>query len=164
MAVPDKKELDKMLDRAWDTNERGYPLDAIELYNKVLEIDPNYAKVYSWRACAYISLKDYEQAIQDCNKCIELKPSYSEAYLNRGDLNRGEAYSKLGQYEQAIQDYSKAIERRKNNHIAYSYRGWAYFELGDYEKARQDCNKALEIQSNYAYALKLLKELQKQNS
>lgn len=156
MAVPDKKELDRMLDRAWDTNERGYPLDAIELYNKVLEIDPNYAKVYSWRAGAYISLKDYEQAIDDCNKCIELKPRYSEVYNNRGC-----AYYDLGQYEQAIQDYSKAIERRKNNHKAYSNRGWAYFELGDYEKARQDCNKALEIQSNYAEAIKLLKELQK---
>ncbi|MBQ7723669.1 MAG: tetratricopeptide repeat protein, partial [Selenomonadaceae bacterium] len=71
MAVPDKKEIDQMLVRAWDTNKRGYPLEAIEIYNKVLELDPNYAKVYSWRATAYIGLKDYEQAIKDCNTTIE---------------------------------------------------------------------------------------------
>ena len=139
MAVPDKKELDRMLDRAWDTNERGYPLDAIELYNKVLEIDPNYAKVYSWRAVAYISLKDYEQAIDDCNECIKLKPKYSEAYNNRGC-----AYLELGNYEQAIIDFSTAIERKKNNHKAYSNRGWAYLELKKYEQAIDDCNKVIE--------------------
>lgn len=153
-------EIKNMRVRAWDAaNEYGNYFDAIELCNKLLKIDPNPGLVYSYRATAYIGLKDYEQAIQDCNKGIELYPTYSEVYNNRGC-----AYFELGNYEQAIIDFSKAIERRKNNHKAYSNRGWAYFELGDYEKARQDCNKALEIQSNYAEAIKLLKELQKQNS
>ena len=139
MAVPDKKELDRMLDRAWDANNRGDHLGAIELYNKVLAIDPNYAKVYSWRSGAYRGLKEYEKAIDDCNKTIELKPTYSEAYNNRGCV-----YCDLGQYEQAVQDYSKAIECRKNNHIAYNNRAWAYLELKKYEQAIDDCNKVIE--------------------
>lgn len=162
MAVPDKAELDRMLDRAWDTNKRGDHFGAIERYNEFLERYPNYPslyKVYTWRADAYRDLKDYKRAIDDCNKTIELKPRYSEAYNNRGC-----AYYDLGQYEEAISDFSKAIECRKNNHKAYTNLGWSYFELGNYEKSRQYCDKALEIQSNYAYAIKLLKELQKQNS
>ena len=138
MAV--SNEIKNMRVRAWDAaNEYGKYLDAIELCNKLLKIDPNPGLVYSYRATAYIGLKDYDQAIQDCNKGIELYPTYSEVYNNRGW-----AYLELGNYEQAIIDFSTAIERKRNNHIAYNNRAWAYLELKKYEQAIDDCNKVIE--------------------
>ncbi|MBQ3443184.1 MAG: tetratricopeptide repeat protein [Selenomonadaceae bacterium] len=137
MAIPD--EIKEMRDKAWDAHKRGDNLDAIKLYNELLKIDPNPGLVYSYRATAYIGLKDYEQAIQDCNKGIELYPTYSEVYNNRGW-----AYLEMGNYEQAINDFSTAIKRKKNNHIAYTNRACAYLELKKYEQAIDDCNKVIE--------------------
>lgn len=152
MAVSD--EVKKMRVRAWDAHWRGENLDAIRLCNELLKIDPNPGLVYSYRAAAYVGLKDYARAIDDGNRAVELNPKYSEAYNNRGW-----AYFESGDYDRAISDFSKAIERRKNNHIAYTNRAAAYFELNDCTRAIDDCNKALELQPNYAPALKLLASL-----
>ena len=52
----------------------------------------------------YLSIDQYEQAIQDFDEAIRLNPQDAHAYYSRG-----RAYVRLGQYEQGIQDYNDSI-------------------------------------------------------
>ena len=58
---------------------------AIEDYNRAIEIKPDYADAYYNRGIAYNGLGNYRQAIEDYNRAIEIKPGYAKAYINRGN-------------------------------------------------------------------------------
>ncbi|MDO8446235.1 MAG: tetratricopeptide repeat protein [Deltaproteobacteria bacterium] len=75
---------------------------AIEDYNKAIELDPKHFKAYTNRGNAYYMLGNYHRAIDDYTRAIGINPSHTRAYSNRGN-----SYSKLGDYEKATKDYSK---------------------------------------------------------
>ena len=58
--------------------------EAIEEYNKAVELKPDYAPIYSIRGYAYRIKGDFEAAIKDYNKLIELRPDNADAYCDRG--------------------------------------------------------------------------------
>ena len=60
--------------------------DAIEDYNKAIELNLQYAEAYNNRGVANFNLGKYKKAIKDYNKVIELNPQYAEAYNNRGNV------------------------------------------------------------------------------
>ncbi|WP_017295660.1 serine/threonine-protein kinase [Geminocystis herdmanii] len=118
----------------------------LDIYTKIIELNPNDATAYNNRGDAYEKFKLSEKAIIDYTKAIELDPNNANAYNNRGD-----AYKKLEQYEEAIIDYTKAIELDPNYTYAYNNRGLTYYYLNQYEKAIIDCTKAIELAPNYGY-------------
>lgn len=84
--------------------------DAIEEYNKVLEIDPEYKLAH--HNLGYINLVyllEYKQAMIHFTKAIACDANYAEAYYNRGY-----SYELLGDYTDAKADYDKALEIRPN--------------------------------------------------
>jgi len=121
------------------------PKKALDILEKAIELDPNYALAYSNRGYIYLELKEYRKAMQDLNKAIELDPNYAGTYNNRGS-----AYYKLKQSTKAIQDYNKAIELDPSYAGTYYNRGLAYTDLKQYSKAIQDYTKAIELDPSYA--------------
>ena len=51
--------------------------EALSYADKAIELDPNYAAVYDWRAFLKKELKDYTGALSDHDKAIELKNGYT---------------------------------------------------------------------------------------
>jgi tetratricopeptide (TPR) repeat protein len=119
---------------------------AIEDYDRAIEIRPGYVDAYNNRGSAYKGLGNYRRAIEDYNRAIEIRPGYVDAYNNRGN-----AYIALGNYKQAIEDYGRAIEI-KPDADAYYNRGHAYADLGNHRQAIEDYGKAIEIKPDYADA------------
>ena len=74
--------------------------EAIDAFNKAIELDPNCDKAYSNRGGAYFYLKYYDKSLKDFNKAIDLNPKNDANYYNRGLL-----YYVLKKYERAIEDY-----------------------------------------------------------
>ncbi|MFC0876104.1 tetratricopeptide repeat protein [Saccharicrinis sp. FJH2] len=74
-------------------------------YNKVLELEPNFAFAWYNRGIVHTILKDYKVALNDYTEAIRLEPELAEAYFNRGLTN---IY--LGNLEQGNKDLSKAGE------------------------------------------------------
>jgi len=109
---------------------------AIQNYNKALELKPDFPKALYNRGIAYRYVGQYERAIQDYDKALELRPDYPEALVNRGL-----AYIHLGQYEQAIQDFNRAVELR-----------------ADYATPRYNMACAYSVMNKPDEALKWLKE------
>ena len=58
--------------------------EALEQYNKAIEIDANNAVYYSNRAAAHSKLSDYASSIEDCKNALKIDPSYSKAWGRLG--------------------------------------------------------------------------------
>lgn len=58
--------------------------EAIEYYDKAIEINPDLAVAYNNKAAAEVQLRRYEAALKDYDKAIELAPDFTGAYFGRG--------------------------------------------------------------------------------
>ena len=125
--------------------------EALNAYNKAIEVNPNDASAYNNRGLAYHNLDKRNMAIADYDKAIELNPEYGDAFNNRGKTIAG-----LGDYKQAILNYDRAIELNQKNADAYYNRGYAYSRLGNSTYANQDLKKAARLGN--IFAQKFLKE------
>ena len=74
-------------------------------YNKVVELNPEFAYTYFNRGNIKYSQNDFRSAILDYNEAIKQNPSFYEAYYNRG-LARFQIKDK----ERALDDMRKAGE------------------------------------------------------
>jgi serine/threonine protein kinase len=105
------------------------------------------SRAYNRRGLAYVSTRNYEQAIVDYTKAIELDTQSAEAYNNRST-----AHLLMGNYGQAVTDCSRALELAPDFVVAYVNRGIAYTGLRDYEQALSDYSQALALTPKNVYA------------
>ncbi|HBR20981.1 MAG TPA: hypothetical protein DD713_00185 [Nitrospiraceae bacterium] len=132
---------------ATDWAQRGYEAvilgkykDALNAFNKAIELNPQDAEAYAGRGLAYVESGNYQQAINDYNKTIQLNPQFAGAYYKRGV-----AYSELGKYQEAISDFTNAIELNPQLADAYFYRGGAYDKLGNHQQLIEDFKIAAKL-------------------
>ncbi len=75
---------------------------AMNYYNKVIQLKPDFACAYNNRANLYTDLLDYKNAILDYKKCIELNETHWLHYalwyylVEEGRLEESLKYAKLG--------------------------------------------------------------------
>lgn len=102
----------------WDKRDVcSDPALALDLLNKALTLDPQYAEAYLRRGLAKSDLKDWDGAFDDLSKAIRLYPS-AEAYAFRGLVSmRG------GNYIGARRDFDQSLAITKRQHRAWNFRG-----------------------------------------
>jgi O-methyltransferase len=79
-------------------------IDALDLINKAIQIQPNSASFHSNKGLVLSALKMYADAVKSYDKAIYLNVNYADAYYNRGL-----ALHKFRKYEEAIASYENAI-------------------------------------------------------
>ena len=142
-------------DRGLAYGKAGKHNQAIEDFNRAIELNPQAAAAYNNRGLAYYNLGNYEQAIKDCDMALQINPEEAEAYYNRGLV-----HADLDNYTEAIEDYYKAIELNRkyadglNPKLAEAYndRGATYDNLGQYQRAIEDYNEGIRLKPDDAYA------------
>ena len=72
------KDMEALAYKADEVLDMDEPQWAINLCNKALLIDENYAYAYYQRACANSTLNQLDAAIEDLNRAIELSSTYIE--------------------------------------------------------------------------------------
>ncbi|MFH1441014.1 MAG: tetratricopeptide repeat protein [Candidatus Omnitrophota bacterium] len=127
-------------------NKRMYD-EALVVFSKVIQINPNNADAYNNRGNAYVYKGEFNKAIIDFDKAIELN-SNSTVFYN----NRGLAYVEKGNLEQALANFDKAVFINPNDVWAYSNRGNIYASQGNFDQAITDFNKAIQLAPDYAEA------------
>jgi tetratricopeptide (TPR) repeat protein len=80
-------------------------LDAIDVFTKVIQLDPTWAEAWNKRATVLYLLGDYEGSQKDIDKVLELEERHFGALAGQGLVN-----IKLENYEKAIESYKKAKE------------------------------------------------------
>ena len=93
---------------------------AIADFSNAIELNPQFAMAYNNRGIAKCALGDHQGAIADCSKAIELDPQEAGAYINRGNAKKAS-----GDLQGAIADYNRAIELNPQSAMAYNNRGIA---------------------------------------
>lgn len=76
---------------------------AVENYTKAIQLEPNFANAYYFRAKAQEKLLQLKQALDDLTLAIKYKPDFGEAYFHRGNI-----YEKMTKKDLACQDWTKA--------------------------------------------------------
>jgi len=160
--------------------------EAIECYNKVLELDKDFERAYVQRAYCNVQLNEYKTAISDYKTALELNPNDPITYLNLGqtyyylgqkgdttyfdkaielDENMFEAHFARGnaliyqeEYEQAIISLTRAIELESTWSAFYLCRAIAYQNMGNYQKALEDCYKAKQLNPTDNEIYKIIEE------
>ena len=81
-------ELDPTIALAWavlgyvDDENTDYE-EALRLYAKALDLNPQDATVWLWRGILYNSLGYFDQAAADIDRCLELDPAYGNCIRHR---------------------------------------------------------------------------------
>ena len=120
---------------------------AIDLYNKILEIDQNHVGAYHNLGVIFNNRGDIQKA-KDCyEKVIKIDPNHVSAYNNLGST-----FQALGDIQKAKDCYEKAIEINPDYAAAYNNLGNTLQALGDIQKAKDCYEKAIEINPDYAEA------------
>lgn len=157
--------------------------EAINYFDKCLELDQNYVAAYHMRGLAKYKLGNYRAAIEDFTRAVSLNKNLAIAYLfqgyayrNLGDTENallafkkytaaksapsnldykilGKAQLSHGDIDEAIETFSN-IPDTTSNETQFFYRYLAYHEAGRFEEAVVEINKAIEVnQSFYGYYL-----------
>jgi tetratricopeptide (TPR) repeat protein len=133
---------------------QGNYTQAIQYYNKVLDIDPNDINLLNGKGDALNGKGNYTQAIQSFDKVLAVNPEDSSA-LN----GKGNALSGQGNYTQAIPYYDKALAIDPNDKVILTNKADALFhqvtlyDPGNYTQAIQYYDKATQAVQYYDKAL-----------
>jgi tetratricopeptide (TPR) repeat protein len=121
--------------------------EAIDDFNKSIQLSAENAAVYNNRGNALMDLGHPDEAVKDFDRAIALSPNYGAAHNNRGN-----AHAALGQYEPAFQDFRKAVELMPTSAVPFNGRGKAHMQLKRYHAAVRDLTRAIGINPKYAAA------------
>ncbi len=117
---------------------------AIEDCSHAIELKPDEANAYYWRANA---TRPDPRAVEDYTRAIQLNPRFANAYQNRGLY-----YLNHNRIREAIQDYSEAIRIQPGNSNLYYQRGLAYVKANDLQNALVDFDAAIQRSPNFSEA------------
>lgn len=135
---------------ARDTNDDDLVNRAIDQFESVLEIDPDYALAYAGLADAYglqsirgaLSVQEgYERSREMAEKALAINPDLVEALLALADIQLEYDWN----MEAAEQSYRRALEIRPSD--AEGLRTYGYFLVSDgrFQQAIEHYRKALEV-------------------
>ncbi len=121
---------------------------AQRMFNKAVELDPNYARAYAGLAdCAWFLYNDQHEGttVEDIHaaslKALELDPDLAEAHASYGM-----ALHYLDRYAEAVDEFEQAIRLDPNLFEAYYFCGFAARDRGDLGTAVRMPERCVAIQ------------------
>lgn len=118
--------------------QQGSHAEAIALFSRLIEQNPDSASDYSNRGLVYFQSGQSEAALTDYNQAIALNPRLDNAYNNRANY-----YAAQGQFLEAILDYDVALDLNPTNVRAWINQGITFRELEMYDRALESLELAL---------------------
>jgi len=128
--------------RGKELGSRGKVKEAIQDFDKSLEINPEIYESYKFRGDLYGAIRQYEKSVADLNIYLQHFPNDAEQYFNRGL-----SHYKLKHHREAIADYDKCLELNPGFAQAYLGRSNAYNAIGEAAKAEADLKQFEKLQT-----------------
>lgn len=178
MYVADERIV-QLLEQAEDYYKAKQHEEAIEIYDKVIKIDPHNAAAYGKKGNALGKRGRFKQAIAAYEKMLEIEPQHASIWLAKGDVlvklkryqealksydqalainpkdsqalfAKADILCKLKLSDEAIHVYNQALEIAPDNALIWSHKGDALRKMQLYEEALVAYDAALLCQSNNA--------------
>ncbi|KAK7598121.1 hypothetical protein V9T40_006356 [Parthenolecanium corni] len=104
------EDAEKMKETANEYFKKMMYDDAINLYSKAIELNPNVAVYYGNRSLAYLKTECFGYALNDATKAIDLDKNYIKGYYRRAA-----AYMSLGKFKQALRNFEAVTKAKPND-------------------------------------------------
>ncbi|MEG4420008.1 tetratricopeptide repeat protein [Microcoleus sp. LAD1_D5] len=145
------QEVEELYKQGVARYELGYLESALDCYDKVIEIKPDFHEAWINRSFVLDRLGRYQEATINYYTAIALQSGNKKVLLYYWH-ERGYELANLGRYSEAIAAFEKALEIDPKFHIAWNNLGNALKELGRDREAIAAYNKALEIDPKFHFA------------
>lgn len=120
---------------------------AIADLTQAIELQPNEASNYDFRASAYSLLDNNQEALKDLSKAIELKPDDDEYYNSRSGI-----YFSLTNFPEALKDVERAIKLNPKKAKYYSRQSSIYLQMGNKSEALTSVNQVIALEPKFGAA------------
>ena len=120
--------------------EAGQIDEALEKFQKALEINPSYGEAHSNLGLALFQEGRLDEAIAHYQKALAMNP---KSFVTHCDL--GNAFLQKGRVNDAIVQYENALKIKPSYGEAHSNLGLAFLQQGQVDEAFVQYEKALEI-------------------
>tara|TARA_B100000900_G_scaffold183348_1_gene155524 strand:- start:16 stop:570 length:555 start_codon:yes stop_codon:yes gene_type:complete len=100
---PKKKQLTVMLNKGSELVKNNQLREAVNVFTKVIELDPYWAEAWNKRATVLYLLGEFQKSQDDIDKVLKLEKRHFGALAGQGLVN-----IQLKNYEKAIMSYEKA--------------------------------------------------------
>lgn len=149
---------ESLTDQGFELARRDDWIGAISLYEKAINIEPDFGRAYANLGYALNRLGQFQNAIDLLSKGIER--STDDALLHRLYDTRGFARSRLKDYDGAIGDFTEAVNLNRTNPRVYYHRAESKALAARYDEAYSDVLLALKLDPGYPPALRLRQRLE----
>ena len=121
--------------------------EAIDAFEQVITIDPEFDRAYYAMGLAHWYQKDYEQAVTSLQKATQINPNpyFYWRYL-------GYSYKLVGKYDEALAAYEEAISKSPDDFVLYVEYADVNSESSNYEEAINSYDKAVSLNPNHSWA------------
>jgi hypothetical protein len=128
-------------------NDLGRAVEALDMYEKALRIDPSDFEIWFFKALVLSESLRFQDALQALDCSLKINPNFPPALSTKGVI-----FYDLGRFEDAIGQYEAALRVDQNNPEFLLNKGLAHHELKQYEEALQAYGRAIELDPAYADA------------
>jgi tetratricopeptide (TPR) repeat protein/TolB-like protein len=122
---------------------------AIEAYNKAIELRPFYAEAYVGLGDAKAAKGDIDGAVGAYTKALAHNPLNPRAHMSLGKIY----YAEKGLYYESVTVYKKAIELDPNSVEARMGLGEVYEDKGLYKEAIQEYRRVIDLDGKHTGAM-----------
>ena len=138
---------------------QGHPFQALEVFHRALDLNPNDALACYNAGLAYYALKDYDRATACYRKATTLFPEFVEAHHNLA-----QALTAQHKLTQAVESYQTALHIDPEDFNSAFNMGLAYRTLGCGREAASAMQAALRLRPDSARAFCMLGAIHMEHS
>jgi tetratricopeptide (TPR) repeat protein len=122
---------------------------AVEAYNKAIELRPFYADAYVGLGDAKAAKGDVDGAVGAYTKALSYNPINPRVHMSLGKIY----YTEKGLYYESVTAYKKAIDLDVNSVEARMGLGEVYEDKGLYKEAVEEYRKVIELDAKHTGAM-----------
>ena len=147
---------------------------ALENFDKVLEINPEYLGAWYYKSKVLYQMKNYDEALIFIDKALAIYPNFQDAIIQKELIltakneqanqppiptkaaqltKQGTLLAQIGDYQGALRLIDQALELEPDNVNALNDKGWIFLQAENPTEALVWINKTLEIDPNLVHAL-----------
>lgn len=124
------KNTDGLFELAYACEKNNKELEAIQLYNNLLEIDPFMELAWFNLGAILMAKNDYERALQAFQTASAINPENADAYINMGNCSMG-----MSKFDDALNyytDYLSYCNKEEYEATVYMFIGECWENKEDY--------------------------------
>lgn len=145
------QKVAKLNSEAWSLFKKKKYKEALEIYDKAIELDKDDKDSYLHKGKSLGNLKRYEEAIKSFDNAIKLDASYEAAWIEKAA-----ALNAIGRYEEALDAYDELIKLSGPDKNILNSKAMISYNMNEYEKALAIYDKALEGEEKLPIDITLL--------